>query len=79
MGTSLTEDQQQRAEYQQRAEQQLQAVRARPGLTVWLRRAVEQLIESYQLLKGTLIIAITPAQREAANDAIFDVLTMAAA
>jgi len=38
---------------------------------------VEQLIESYQLLKGRLITAITPAQREAAHDAMFDLLMAA--
>ncbi len=41
---------------------------------VWLQRTVNQLIESYQLLKGTLISAITPAQRDAVNDAMCDAL-----
>ena len=72
-----TEDQQQRAEYQHNAEQRLEQVRARPGLTVWLQRAMNQLIESYQLLTGKMITAITPAQREAANDAMFDALLAA--
>ncbi len=70
-------NEQQQLEYQNLAEQRIKTLQARPSLTVWVQRAVEQLIESYQLLKGRLITAITPAQREAAHDAMFDLLMAA--